>query len=72
MTKHPNSMTGTQYSATIAKFGLTPYAAARVLGVSLRQSHRYASGESAIPRPVVKLLRLALRYRLTADQLAAI
>jgi hypothetical protein len=40
----------------------------RFLGVSLRQSHRYASGESAIPQPVVKLLRLALRYRLTADQ----
>ena len=72
MTKHSSTMKAAQYTAAIDRLGLTPYGASPVLGVSLRQSHRYASGESPVPHPVAKLLRLALRYRLTADQLAAI
>ena len=50
-------MTAKQYVAALERFDLTPYAAAPVIGVSIRQSLRYASGESAVPESVAKLLR---------------
>jgi hypothetical protein len=45
------------------KIGLRPHAksTARALGLSLRQCQRIAAGESRVPGPVAKLLRLALQ-----------
>lgn len=55
-------MTFRQYNAALAKLGLTPYAAARVLGISLRQSHRYASGEQPVKDTIAKLLACYLEH----------
>jgi hypothetical protein len=64
-------MTRLEYLAALRKLGLTPHgkATARALGLSLRQCQRIAAGVSPVPRPLGKLLTLALRLRMTADEL---
>ena len=64
MTRKPSTMTAKQYSEALEKLDLTPYSAAKVLGVSLRQSHRYASGEQPVKRTVALLLAMYLRHGL--------
>jgi hypothetical protein len=39
-----------------------------VLGVSLRQAQRFAAGETPVPRPVAKLLRLMVRLKVSPDE----
>lgn len=46
-----------EYKHLIGVLGLSVYASADVLGVSLRTAQRYAAGEKPIPPPVAKLLR---------------
>lgn len=62
-------MTDRQYCATIAKLGLSQLEAGRVLGVAPRTAQRYASGETAVPEPVAKLLRLMLARGIAPDEL---
>jgi len=50
-------MTPAEYKAQLELLGLTPYTARAVLGISPRQTYRYASGEAEIPDTVAKLLR---------------
>jgi hypothetical protein len=52
-------MTADEYRTTLAELGLNPYSAGPVLGISRRQSRRYAYGDSAVP-PRVELHLLAL------------
>lgn len=52
-----SAMTPKQFNAAVAKLGLSVYASAPALGISLRQAQRYSSGESPIPQTVAKLLR---------------
>ena len=47
-------------------------AALNKLGLSHRQSQRYANGTSPVADPVAKLLRLAIRIGLSASDLKAI
>jgi hypothetical protein len=54
-------MTPTQYRTAIAALGLSQEGAGRWLGLSGRQGQRYATGESEIPGPVDKLLRIMLK-----------
>jgi hypothetical protein len=49
-----------QYIAALEQLGLTPYSAARWLGISVRQSHRYAAGTQQVSAPVCLLLE---RYK---------
>lgn len=51
------TMTRTQFNAALSKLGLSVYASAPVLGISLRQAQRYSSGEATIPETIAKLLR---------------
>jgi hypothetical protein len=60
-------MTKTQYCKALAELNLTPYSAARVLGISLRQSHRYASGEQPVKATVALLLQAYLRHGLPVE-----
>lgn len=55
-------MTTKQYLHALEKLGLTPYSAASVLGISLRQSHRYASGEQKVKPSVALLLGMYLQH----------
>ena len=60
-------MTPAEYRTAISTLGLSQVAAGRWLAVDGRTSRRWASGETAIPEAVVKLLRLAIVKRLTPE-----
>jgi hypothetical protein len=66
------TMTTEEYRAALNKLGLSIVASAEHLGLSYRQSQRYASGTSPVADPVAKLLRLAIRTGLSASDLKAI
>jgi hypothetical protein len=55
-------MTPAQFKAALKKLGATPSSkkAAEMLGVTVRQNQRFASGENEIPPTVVKLLECLL------------
>ena len=65
-------MSTDEYRAALNKLGLSIVASAEHLGLSYRQSQRYASGTSPVADPVAKLLRLAIRIGLSANDLKAI
>jgi len=65
-------MSTDEYRAALNKLGLSIVASAEHLGLSYRQSQRYASGTSPVADPVAKLLRLAIRIGLCANDLKAI
>jgi hypothetical protein len=56
-------MTPVAYKAALARLGLTPAsrATAERLGVGIRSSQRYASGERPVPKPVQNLLNEMLK-----------
>lgn len=64
-------MTTKQYLAALNSLGLTPSGrqTADVLGLSLRQVQRIGAGESAVPGPLGKLLRLAIAGKITLADL---
>ncbi len=55
------TMTPAQYTAGLSALGLTPWHAAPVLCVGVRQSYRYAAGSATIPPTVAKLLRALVK-----------
>ena len=65
-------MTPEEYGSALDALGLSIASAADHLGLSRRQSQRYANGASPVADPVAKLLRLAIRTGLTANDLEAI
>ena len=65
-------MTAAEYRAALNKLDLSIVSSAEHLGVSHRQSQRYANGSSPVADPVAKLLRLAIRIGLSANDLKAI
>lgn len=65
-------MTAAEYRAALSRLGLSIVSSAEHLGVSYRQSQRYAGGTSPVADPVAKLLRLAIRAGLRANDLKAI
>jgi hypothetical protein len=65
-------MTTDEYRAALHKLGLSIVASAEHLGLSYRQSQRYAAGSAPVADPVAKLLRLVIRIGLSADDLKAI
>jgi hypothetical protein len=60
-TPEVETMTTEDYTAAVEKLGLDTVRAASALGVSRSQAFRYLKGDN-IPRPVVKLINLYLRY----------
>ena len=54
-------MTNLQYQKAKANLGLSHSGMASALGISLRQSMRYASGENPVAEPVAKLLAILIR-----------
>jgi hypothetical protein len=65
-------MTAEEYRAALDKLGLSIAGSAEHLGLSRRHSQRYANGAAPVADPVAKLLRLAIRTGLTADDLKTI
>ena len=65
-------MTTEDYRAALDKLGLSIVGSAEYLGLSRRQSRRYANGTSPVADPVAKLLHLTIRIGLTANDLKSI
>lgn len=61
-------MTANQYRAAIDRLNLSQAQAAVFLGVSLKQSQRWANAHAPVPEAVAKLLRLMLKLGLQADK----
>ena len=62
-------MTSKQYRRAIENLGLSQQKAAHWLGVSPRTSQNYALGETRIPEPVAKLLRLMIKLNLKPEDI---
>lgn len=56
------AMTRTEFRQSLKALAMTPYKAAKYLGVSQRQCHRYASGETGVPAPVALVLRDLVKH----------
>ena len=56
-----------QYRDCLQSLGLTPYSAPKYLGIGLRQSMRYASGDYPISETVELLLAMYRRYGIPND-----
>lgn len=61
----PDPMSGADYRAHLARLQILPVtsAAAELLGISVRMSRYYASGQKPIPEKIAKLLRLLVAQR---------
>jgi len=57
-------MSKTQYRAHIEALGLSQQRAGEWLGVGKRTSQGWALGETPVPGPVAKLLRLMVKLKL--------
>jgi len=57
MPRLASTMTARQFDAAPKKLGISVYASAKVLCISLRQAQRYSSGEASVPPSIAKLLR---------------
>lgn len=66
-------MTPDAYRTALQRLGLSHNRAAPLLGVDLRTSKRWSSGERAIPPPVARLLAYIERYgpELAREMMAA-
>lgn len=62
-------MTTIQYLAAIKRLGLSQVGAGRVFGLSPRQSQRLASGESHVPEPVARLIRVMIAYDIKPEDI---
>ncbi len=63
-------MTDKQFRAALDKLGLTIVGAAPYLGVSRRQAQRIAAGDSPVPEPVAKLLKVVIKHGIEIAELA--
>jgi hypothetical protein len=61
-------MTPAQYKAARKALDWTHVELASALGVSWRQSYRFAAGHTPIPEPVARLLRTLVRAQLTTSR----
>lgn len=62
-------MTSIQYKAAIKALGLSQERAGDWLGIGRRTSQSYALGETRIPEPVAKLLRLTIKLKLQPEEI---
>ena len=56
-------MTPKQFNAAIKQLELTQVGAAKLLGFSPRTARSYAAGDTPIPEPTAKLLRLLVHRK---------
>ncbi len=57
-------MTKTEYRAALKKLGFSIVGAAPLLGISKRQSQRFAAGDVPVFTAVAKLLRAAVKHKI--------
>ena len=59
-----------EYLRALKRLGLTVASkrTAEVLGIAVRQSMRYGSGEQPVSAPIAKLLRAMVKWKLDPDE----
>lgn len=62
-------MTPNQFRAALDRIGLTQVGAAKLFGADPRTARRWALGEGDIPETVAILLRLAIKGKITLDDI---
>ena len=62
-------MTPFQYKAAIKTLGLSQERAGDWLGIGRRTSQSYALGETRIPEPIAKLLRITIKLKLKPEDI---
>ena len=62
-------MTGRQYKKSLKDLSLSINGAGKVLGITSRQSFRYASGENDIPLTVERLIEMCKRHGIPEEWL---
>ena len=62
-------MTPAQYKAAIKALDLSQERAGDWLGIGRRTSQSYALGETRIPEPIAKLLRLMIKLKLKPEEI---
>ena len=62
-------MNKSQYRTALKKLGLSIVGAAPYLGISRRNSQRIAAGDCEVPKPVAKLLRVAVAHEIPVEEL---
>jgi hypothetical protein len=67
-----NRMQQKEYLTAIAKVGVSRLGAGKTFGLSGRQAQRIASGRTKVTGPLGKLIRLALQYEISAEELQAL
>lgn len=65
-------MNKAQYRKSLDHLELSVVGAAPIFGISRRQSQRYAAGETPIPGPFAKLLRLMIKMKISPEDIAKI
>ena len=50
------------YNMACEALGISVYASAKLLGISLRQAQRYSAGDTDVPEVVSKLLDMLMRH----------
>jgi hypothetical protein len=60
MSTFDKEMTATEFNGGLRTLGLSVYASAKVLGISLRQAQRYSSGEEAVAWRTARHVRILL------------
>jgi len=61
-------MTPIEYKSAIKALGLSQHAAGDWLGIGRRTSQGYALGESPVPEPTAKLIRLCVKLGLNPQE----
>lgn len=62
-------MTAVEFKRSVDEIGLNVSTSAPFLGISLRQAQRIAAGEYPAPLAIVRLLRLMIAKKITAEKL---
>ena len=65
----PKIMEPEEFRRALDRLGINISAAGEVLGVSKRQALRYGTGDTEVPEAVAKLLRIAIRRKIPADDI---
>jgi hypothetical protein len=61
-------MTAREFNNALSTFDMSIVGSAEPLGTSRRQVQRFAAGERRIPRPIAKLIRLALKHNINLKE----
>lgn len=67
--KDDRQVTAKQFNLALERLSLSQVGAGKMLGITDRTVRNYAAGDSEIPEPTAKLIRLALAGKVSTDDI---